>query len=617
MAAALLIAPSSAAAAAASDADGKTPRPVWSSVHSPKAQSGPRNLIKRLADTYVSSTHQTDHSQGAFLHVGTPDNGATKYRSFLRFDTSKLTGAKISKAYLRVYNAFVSDCNAQAWMGVYRVTEPWDQSTINWSNQPTVATQGAVGTWFGKFGHPSCEDQPNDRLPHLSDGIEYIDVTEMVQDWVRPDTTTPNYGIRLSAAETGTSGYKDFCSMNPKAAGADRACDRAYFTPTLEVEFNAGATPLIAGTEYGPPYASGYPAAEEALEFLDSKSPSVWPASKPYQRWLPDAYHGVNDASLKGGAWKGGTSHKLRPGGVYGDQVLVTGDGGSGFIGVIPYPQLSGYHWAINVNSPWPDGTDQVTGDLHGVELLPDGNVAAAFANRKGGYIALYTRAQGTATGSWSNSPKQRILLGQAHELTYDPDGGYLWALGGKELRRYTYVNGALDTRAGNVKVFPLPKQEPSGDAWGHDLTPVYGNSDRLWVAANGGIAQFSKSGQAVCNLGTASGRWPTLARANEIENGTKHWCTDYPHEDRINVQPMVKSIGNDPVTGKVATTCADSCELANTHYEKDANGNEVLKRDYHTSWIEIVGSDGVRSAFRWSEHSKHYKATWGAPAYR
>ncbi|MFE5595989.1 hypothetical protein [Streptomyces sp. NPDC056549] len=164
--------------------------------------------------------------------------------------------------------------------------------------------------------------------------------------------------------------------------------------------------------------------ATEALEFLDSRNQSVWADSKPYQRWLPDAYHSVEDAALNGAAWKGGTSHKLRPGGVYGRQVLVTGDGASGFIGVIPSPALSGYHWAVNVKGPGEPG------DLHGVDLLPDGGVVAAVAGASGapGRIELYTREQGTP-GNWSGAPAQSLPLDNAHEVLYEPapGGGYVW----------------------------------------------------------------------------------------------------------------------------------------------------------------------------------------------
>ncbi|MET9447072.1 DNRLRE domain-containing protein [Streptomyces cinerochromogenes] len=614
--------PAPASAAAPAQAPALSEAALATATASPYAQSGPRNLIKRLQDTYISSADTADHSQGHLLHVGTPDNGATKYRSFLRFDVSRLTGANISKAYLRVYNSYVpaSDCGKNPWMGVYRVAEPWDEHTITWANQPAVGE--GIGSWFG-LGHPDCPDVPNKYLPDKSNGIQRIDVTDMVKGWTRPGTTTPNYGLRLSTTETGASGYKDFCSMNPTTAGNDAACTRAYFAPTLEVEFNSGSTPIITGNEYGPPYADGYPVAHEALEFLDSANPSVWPDSKPYQRWLPDAYHSVDDTSLNGANWKGGTSHKLRPGGVYGGNVLVTGDGGSGFVGVIPYPALSGYHWAINVNE------SGAPADLHGVELLPNGSVVTAFPSRTiagaAGGLRLYSRAAGTP-GAWHNTPAAELPLPGAHEVVYDPASGFLWALGSHAVYKVSVANGSLSIE----DTFYLPRQtstahpETGDPAYGHDLTPVYGNPDRLWVSSNGGLVQFSKSGSAVCYDTSVSQTWPVKTfvetlrdekgAVNTAKDGTRHWCNDYPHAQQINTRKFVKSIGNDPVTGKVATTCADECPLANTHI--DPRTGQVV-RDYHTAVIEIIQPDGSRGAYQWSDNSKHYRATWAVPSYQ
>ncbi|GHE76117.1 hypothetical protein GCM10017778_72340 [Streptomyces vinaceus] len=577
---------------------------------SPFAQSGPRNLIKRLQDTYISSTDDADHSQGHLLHVGTPDAGATKYRSFLQFDVSRLTGANINRAYLRMYNSFVAapDCGQNSWYGVYRVTEPWNQSTITWANQPAVGE--GIGSWFG-VGHPNvadCEDQPDRYLPDESKGIVRVDVTDMVKGWTRAGTTTPNYGIRLSGREgapdaaTGVTGYHDFCSMHPTGATQDRACTKSYFTPTLEVEFNAGSTPLITGNEYGPPYAGGYPAAEETLEFLDSANPSVWEASKPYQRWLPDAYHSVEDVTLKGANWKGGTSHKLRPGGSYGSgKVLVTGDGGSGFIGVVPYPALSGYHWAINVK-----GANE-PGDLHGVDLLPDGSVVAAFAGADGvpGKVELYTKEQGQP-GDWSGTPVQTIPLNSAHEVVADANGRDVWVLGGLELRKLTYDPATKRFANTTGTSYPLPKNPKGEGAWGHDLTPVYGNPDRFWVGANAGVVQFSKSGAADCHSDTYA-KWPTLAAVQEIPNGANRWCTDYGN-GLANSRIMLNSVGSDPVSQRVATTCSKDCGLANI-------GSDG-KPTYTTSWIEIAGRTAGKEQYRWSENSKHYKVTWAVAAY-
>ncbi|MFJ8665344.1 DNRLRE domain-containing protein [Streptomyces sp. NPDC093600] len=564
---------------------------------SPMTQTGPRNIIKRLQDTYVSSTSGADHSQGHILRVGTPDNGATKYRGFLSFDVSKLRGAPIKRASLRLYNSYVSDCAAKAWMGVYPVTSAWNQSTLTWANQPAVGAGKA--TWFG-LGHADCPDVPNRTNPAASNGIQRVDVTDWVHGWA--NGTLANHGIRLSAVEDKSTGYKEFCSMNP--VGGDYACHAAYNAPTLEVEFNEGSTPVITGNDHGPAYPNNYPTAHPALEFYDSTKPSVWPSSGPYQRWIPDAYHSVFDTTLKGDSWEGGTSHKLRPGGPYGTEtVLVTGDGASGFLGVIPYPSLAGYHWAINVGN--------TTKDLHGVEMLPDGTVVAAFADRvfggEGihGGLAVYSKAQGRP-GAWSSTPVQETSLLGAHEVVFDPSTNSLWAIGTELLVRYDYVDGHL--RWGTS--YPLPKQAGSKPAYGHDLSPVYGNTDRFWIGGNGGITQFSKSGAALCHTGTNPGRWPESGLVTE----KNRWCTDYAKERLVNNRGLVKSIGNDPSSGAVLSTCAQDtagCPEAQTTYPV-----------WTTAYLRFVdpgapdtSAETISVASTTSD--RHYKATWAVPAYQ
>ncbi len=552
------------------------------------AQTGPRNIITRLQDTYITNTDTADHSQRQVLHVGTPDNGTTKYRSFLSFDVAKLRGVRITKATLRVYNSFVSDCDAKAWMGVYPVTQAWRAATVTWANQPSVGA--GKGAWFG-LGHPNCPDIPNRTDPAASNGIQRIDVTDWVTSWA--DGTLANHGLRLSAREDAGEGYKDFCSMEPLSS--DHACDADYNAPTLEVEFDAGATPVVSGNAYGQTYPGGSPAARPALEFLDSAAPGTWPATGPYQRWLPDAEHSVLDPTLKGGDWAGGTSHKLRPGGTHGGQVLVTGDGPSGFIGVIPYPSLAGYRWAVNVGDP---------NDLHGVEMLPDGTVVATFATREldsgvAGGLAVYSKAQGKP-GSWSGTPAQALPLAGAHEVLYDPGTTSLWAVGSELLKRYDYIGGRLEPGGS----WPLPQQAGAKPAYGHDLTPVFGNTDRLWVGANGGVVQFSKSGRADCYT-DSQGTWPLPQYVTGAEN---RWCTDYPNRSQITQRTLVKSVGNDPVSGRTLTTCAGGCPETQT---------KPGSNTWETPTVRFVPTSGAQSFASSSPEDRRYKATWAVPAYQ
>ncbi|QLJ02780.1 DNRLRE domain-containing protein [Streptomyces sp. NEAU-sy36] len=568
---------------------------------SPIVQSGPRNIITRVQDTYVSSTDARDHSTGAVLHIGTPDNGATKYRSYLKFDVSKLHGASIKSAKLRLYDSYTGSCDGW-WMYADPVSASWDQSTITWANKPGVTAGYQASANFG-IGHPDCPDVPNRTDPDQSNGLRRIDVTSMVNAWAQG--TLPNYGMQLSAGELDSKAYKDFCSMNPDSA--DYACNIGYYTPTLEVEFNAGATALMAGDNYAVDYG-GYPATSPALEFYDSTKPSVWSASGPYQRWVPDAYHSILDSSLvsgtstvPGGTFGGGTEFKLRPTGVYrssgalSSQLMVVGDGNSGFIGVIPFPALSGYRWAINVGH---------NVNMHGVELLPNGSVAVAEVGT--GSVRLYTAAQGApgnGPSAWQTPYDSQPLAG-AHQVLWDDTMSSLWAIGDSELVRYSLT---ADGKLHRENSYALPKNGTSL-AYGHDISPVYGNPDRLWVSANAGEVQFSKSGQSACYT---SSRWPTTG---ELGPDASHWCTDYPYESQVNRYSMVKSAGNDPVTGQVATICLqrDPNKTDNCH----ASVGSENWRDWTTPVIDFVDANG-RKSYSWSEgFAAYYRVRWLVPSY-
>ncbi|MFI1656222.1 DUF6528 family protein [Streptomyces sp. NPDC020472] len=568
---------------------------------SPFVQSGPRNIITRVQDTYISNLNGADHSGEQLLHVGTPDNGTTKYRSFLKFDVSKLRGADIKSASLRLYNSYTGSCDGW-WMYADAVSAAWSQSTITWANQPAPSAGYQTSANFG-LGQAACPDQPVDSDPDTSNAVKRLDVTAMVKAWT--NGTLANNGLRLSAGESGSVAYKELCSMNPVAT--DPACRLAYYAPTLEVEFNPGAPVIAAADEYAVNYG-GYPATSPAVEFYDSTKPSLWPTTGPYQRWVPDAYHSFKDPSgdLLRAPFAGGTEHKLRPAGAYettglsGKQVLVVGDGQSGLVAVVPYPALSGARFTINV------GTNDIT-NLHGVELLPDGTVAVALA--KTGQVKLYTKAQGAvgnAPSAYATAADTAALV-DAHSLLYDPETSSLWAVGATQLVRYPYTLGS--GKLGTPEPFTLPLNANGySSPYGHDLEPVYGNPDRMWVAANAGIVQFSKSGATPCYKPS---RWPTSGTS--ADGKPNRWCTDYADEPLVNKGGMVKSVGNDPVSGRVITTCAGDPAACHA----PATGADAWTTPAITFVDSTVNGTPSRHEEYWREtDAQYYRVRWMVPSY-
>ncbi|MEE1763904.1 hypothetical protein [Streptomyces sp. SP18BB07] len=178
-----------------------------------------------------------------------------------------------------------------------------------------------------------------------------------------------------------------------------------------------------------------------------------------------------------------------------------------------------------------------------------------------------------------------------------------VWAVGDELLVRYDYVDGRLVRGDGLGEAWPLPRQTGDHKAYGHELTPVHGNPDRLWVGANAGIVQFSKSGAADC-YADSQGTWPLPRYVTG--DAAKHWCTDYANRVEITGRTLIKSVGNDPATGTVISTCAGGCP------ETQTTGNS-----WDTAYIRFVPTTGPQSVKSVSTADRRYKATWAVPAHQ
>lgn len=155
--------------------------------------------------------------------------------------------------------------------------------------------------------------------------------------------------------------------------------------------------------------------------------------------------------------------------------------------------------------------------NLHSIELLPDGNVVVA--GSAGNSISIYAASQGN-----TNVYSKKYTFTDAHGLTWDPYRKVLWALGGNELTAYK-VTGTLAEPT--LEQLPdMTKELPSAD--GHDLFPVYGDKDSLWLSVGAGVYQYHISTQTFEEIQTVS-------------------------------TAGVKSIGNQPYSGNIVRTFEDS----------------------------------------------------------
>jgi hypothetical protein len=154
----------------------------------------------------------------------------------------------------------------------------------------------------------------------------------------------------------------------------------------------------------------------------------------------------------------------------------------------------------------------------HAAELLPDGTVVVAAST--GGWIRCYkglAQSHGADYQQWD--------LASAHGTLWDPEREVIWVLGADLLCSLRVDAAGEACRIAQVTCDPLP----SGG--GHDLQPVHGDGDLLWITTSSAVYQYSKR--------------------------ERSWSTSYPGAPSVN-RAHVKSIGSDPATGHVLQTIPD-----------------------------------------------------------
>jgi hypothetical protein len=248
--------------------------------------------------------------------------------------------------------------------------------------------------------------------------------------------------------------------------------------------------------------------------------------------WQPDSSNGFNTVTP---GWGLPSGVKLRNNEAFGGQWMVVTDS-NGLAAIIPYPAGNTRKWA-----------QLVGGNPHEAELLPNGNIAIAAST--GGWVRVYTSSQGPASSKYAQFP-----LKTAHSVLWDPQREVLWALGHDSLvaLRVEGTADAPELRESSKTALP--------SADGHELQPVYGNPDRLWVTTGSAVYQYVKS------------------------DGT--WSKGFPDAVRIS-RKAVKSIGTGS-TGQVALTtpkagcvnswCTDSVQFVAPDMVRTRAGAAIYK---------------------------------------
>lgn len=135
-----------------------------------------------------------------------------------------------------------------------------------------------------------------------------------------------------------------------------------------------------------------------------------------------------------------------------------------GFMGVVDYATGKKI-WQVSVT----DGANP-----HSIEYLPNGNVAVA--GSEGNWIRVYTASQGSTSKKYVE-----VTLECAHGVLWDPDRQILWGLGFNTITAYRIGGTAANPTLKELTSYRA--ELPTEKSGGHDLSPVYGNKNRLWIS--------------------------------------------------------------------------------------------------------------------------------------
>lgn len=167
-------------------------------------------------------------------------------------------------------------------------------------------------------------------------------------------------------------------------------------------------------------------------------------------------------------AYSNPTEMKLRRSG---SGLVVVSSASGGLATVATYPGGS-MLWAQNVGGSY---------NPHSVELLPNGNVAVAAS--AGNFVRVYAASQGSRNGTYA-----QFNLNGAHSVLWDPNNNVLWALGTSVLLKLNVGGTAANPTLSQADSISLPATS------GHDLSPFFGEPDKLWVTVSLNAYVYRKS---------------------------------------------------------------------------------------------------------------------------
>ena len=133
----------------------------------------------------------------------------------------------------------------------------------------------------------------------------------------------------------------------------------------------------------------------------------------------------------------------------------------------------------------------------HSAEILPDGNIVTA--ESKSGEINTFVVDTVKVLGAKANTLK----IGNAHNAVWDRKRSYLYVTGTisggvTALFRFKYNGDRTNPKLTNqTRIYTF-----TNESGGHDLFPVYGEEDKLWLTAASAVYKFDLTGitESICN---------------------------------------------------------------------------------------------------------------------
>ncbi|MFJ9210305.1 DNRLRE domain-containing protein [Streptomyces sp. NPDC102264] len=162
----------------------------------------PTSTLAASTDTWVATNYPDSQVSSTELKSGTYDAGATKARSYVKFDVAAFKGKHITDTNLALYSYYSSTCaTTGAGTQVRRVTSTWASSDITWAVQPATTADGAVTSKAALGYNTNCPP-----------GNVDFDIDAIVQAWA---AGSPNHGLRIAGADESDSyTWRRFRSAN-------------------------------------------------------------------------------------------------------------------------------------------------------------------------------------------------------------------------------------------------------------------------------------------------------------------------------------------------------------------------------------------------------------------